>query len=160
MHSIYLTFKKLKGPWLFRTPASFPSTVKGLSDDETKASFPDHSIEFTHLEFPAQTRIKLHIPRSKDTIVKTTIMTNERTILQQRCLPILLSIRNLHHYVPPKKIIESSVQCYPSLRLGKFILNYALVKWAAASSKSMLPPQIFILPTKQRFNIYNTYSCY
>jgi hypothetical protein len=48
------TFKKLKGPWLLRTPASFPSTMKGFSEDETKASFPDHSIEFTHLEFPVQ----------------------------------------------------------------------------------------------------------
>jgi len=65
VHSTDLTFKKLKGPWLFRTPASFPSTVKGFSDEETKASFPDHSIEFTHLEFPAQIETRLCTHQAK-----------------------------------------------------------------------------------------------
>lgn len=74
-HSIDLTFKKLKGPWLFRRPASFPSTVKGFSADEPKASFPDHSIEFTHLEFPAQIRIRLCThPAKQETIVEDKIM--------------------------------------------------------------------------------------
>jgi hypothetical protein len=49
------TLRKLSGPWLFKTPASAPSTTNGESQEDTKSFWPDHSIECTHLEFPAQT---------------------------------------------------------------------------------------------------------
>jgi hypothetical protein len=92
VHSTDLTFKKLKGPWLFRTPASFPSTVKGFSAEETKASFPDHSIEFTHLEFPGQMRTRFcHVRQSKNTIYKNTVVGKNRlsasAVLSSCCYP-------------------------------------------------------------------------
>lgn len=99
VHSIDLTFKKLKGPWLFRRPASFPSTVKGFSDVETKASFPDHSIAFTHLEFPAKIRVRLctrpekqeyNTKKHNDSIINPlvtfTIMSGKKAV----CIVIIL----------------------------------------------------------------------
>ena len=47
------TFRKARGPWVLRSPASLPSTRNGTILDAANAFWPDQFISWTHLEFPS-----------------------------------------------------------------------------------------------------------
>ena len=48
------TLRKVRGPWLFSNPASASSTTNGTVGDAPNCFCPDHSMAWSHLEFPAE----------------------------------------------------------------------------------------------------------